>query len=55
MKELTFIIGIGAILIALIYSNNSAFSERCRASGGVPYIGKYDNICYAPGVAIDVD
>lgn len=55
MKELAVLLGIVAILIAFSIHQNYEFSKHCRASGGVPSIGRYDNTCYAPGVAIDVD
>lgn len=54
MKEILALIALVVFLILIIAHQNADFSKRCRDSGGVPSIGKYDNTCYAPGVAIDL-
>ena len=55
MKE--FLIGVVIIIALLTFVGhiNNEFKTECRAKGGVPVIGQYDNTCLAPGVAIEIN
>ena len=55
MKELLIPLVILVALIVFVGHKDSEFKAECRAKGGVPVIGHYDNTCLAPGVAIEVD
>lgn len=55
MKETLFLVAIVIGLVAFIVHKDNDFKTQCRASGGTPVIGQYNNTCLAPGVAIDLD
>ena len=42
-------------LIALVIYQDKSFATDCRAHGGTPNTSGYSRVCYAPGVAIDVN
>ena len=55
MKEILVLVAIIVGILTLMGYVNNSFRTECRAKGGVPVIGHYDNTCLAPGVAIDID
>jgi hypothetical protein len=55
MKEILVIVAITVGLLFFMAHKDNEFKAECRAKGGVPVIGHYDNTCLAPGVAIEVD
>ena len=56
MKEiLIFALAIVSALIAAVGYSDNSFATDCRAQGGTPDTSGYNRVCYAPGVAIDVN
>ena len=55
MKEILILLAIISALIAAIGYRDNVFAENCRAQGGTPDTSGYNRVCYAPGVAIDVN
>jgi hypothetical protein len=55
MKEILVIVAITIALLVFVGHRSNEFKAECRAKGGVPVIGQYDNTCLAPGVAIEIN
>ena len=57
-KEFWFVMAVFTLFILLIMWAASVaiveFKEECRSHGGIPIVGRYESVCYAPGTVIDV-
>ena len=55
MKEILIVLVILVALIAAVKYRDDSFADACRAHNGTPDTSGYNRVCYAPGVAIDVN
>jgi hypothetical protein len=57
-KEFWFVIATFVLLLILlgwaISVVDEEFRVECRSHGGIPIISKAENVCYAPGIIIDI-
>ena len=55
MKEIMGLLLLLVALLAAVVYQDTSFADACRAHKGTPDTSGYNQVCYAPGVAIDVN
>ena len=55
MSDSLIILLVVVVVTSIFWASDNSFIEKCRLRGGTPDTQSFNQVCYAPGVVIDVN